>query len=762
MTAAAAVKVYFGGLSEAITEDKFRQLLSSQEAGVAETAAVTIKPGYAFAMYDSEELAKDAIAKFNGYVHNSLTMIAEVAKDSDKKRSLGSIRIVSVPTSETQKTLEPLLSKYGKVESIEFVALQEGEDRSVTVTYQSKEEAEEAVKQLNEVEFGSSEMSARMLTDAERSELKDASSQKKTMSTTGNGNANGSGGNNKKGSPTNQPSRNPSGSGQKGGNQHSQGGQRSVDFPLRILVQSEMVGAIIGRSGHKIREITQQSRARVDIHRKENLGMIEKAITIYGQPSNCSDACLQILKVMQEEARETGKPDDFPLKILAHNNLVGRIIGKQGATIKRIMEETETKITVSSINEINAFNVERVITVRGSCVQDMSKAEAEISSKLRAAYEGDIQVMAPQLAMYPNVHPAMMGYGIAAAAGGYAMRQNGGNANGGGGGNANGGSQVGGNNIPYYSNLNGNHGSNGQHGMDPNGGLANAMGGMAVRGGGGGGGGNIPAAAAAAAAAAAMQAAMMQQQQQEVCNIFIPSSSVGAVIGTKGTYIRQVIRMTGATIKIAPNDVHETPAPAAPTVNGDSSADASAAAPGPAVTSAASLLPPSNFGYRKVTIIGTSESQIKAQFCIFEKVHEDQYTAGNEVRWNLEVMVPSVHVGRIIGRSGANVRELQRKTGTMIKLPEEGVTKGEETPVLIMGPIHSVVSCQQRLREMTREAINTYNTVPTNATSQQHHYPAAPMNGGGGSNGGAAHDVTGGVVTSEASPPMHQPVEAAN
>ena len=35
-------------------------------------------------------------------------------------------------------------------------------------------------------------------------------------------------------------------------------------------------------------------RARVDIHRKENMGMVEKAITIYGQPTNCSDACLQV------------------------------------------------------------------------------------------------------------------------------------------------------------------------------------------------------------------------------------------------------------------------------------------------------------------------------------------------------------------------------------------------------------------------------------------------------------------------------------
>ena len=35
------------------------------------------------------------------------------------------------------------------------------------------------------------------------------------------------------------------------------------------------------------------------------------------------------MKVMQEEAKNTGKPEDMALKILAHNNLVGRIIGKQ-------------------------------------------------------------------------------------------------------------------------------------------------------------------------------------------------------------------------------------------------------------------------------------------------------------------------------------------------------------------------------------------------------------------------------------------------
>lgn len=82
---------------------------------------------------------------------------------------------------------------------------------------------------------------------------------------------------------------------------------RQTDFPLRLLVQSDMVGAIIGRQGSTIRQITQQSRARVDVHRKDNVGSLEKAITIYGNPDNCTNACKRILEVMQQEAQNTNK-----------------------------------------------------------------------------------------------------------------------------------------------------------------------------------------------------------------------------------------------------------------------------------------------------------------------------------------------------------------------------------------------------------------------------------------------------------------------
>ena len=52
---------------------------------------------------------------------------------------------------------------------------------------------------------------------------------------------------------------------------------------------------------------------------------------------------------MEEEAKNVGKPTEISLKILAHNNLIGRIIGKQGGTIKKIMEVL-TKIFIYVIH----------------------------------------------------------------------------------------------------------------------------------------------------------------------------------------------------------------------------------------------------------------------------------------------------------------------------------------------------------------------------------------------------------------------------
>lgn len=76
-------------------------------------------------------------------------------------------------------------------------------------------------------------------------------------------------------------------------------------------------------------------------------------------------------------------------------------------------------------------------------------------------------------------------------------------------------------------------------------------------------------------------------------------------------------------------------------------------------------------------------------------MREEGFVAGSDdVRLTVEIMVPSSQVGRIIGKGGQNVRELQRVTGSVIKLPEQGTSPQEdETTVHIIGPFFSVQVC---------------------------------------------------------------------
>lgn len=94
-------------------------------------------------------------------------------------------------------------------------------------------------------------------------------------------------------------------------------------------------------------------------------------------------------------------------------------------------------------------------------------------------------------------------------------------------------------------------------------------------------------------------------------------------------------------------------------------------------------------------VMGSSLNKVfcfKAQYLIFEKIREDGYGNGSDARLTVEVVIPSsqvflyllfyaifclttyfylLKVGRIIGKGGATVKELQRATNASIKLPEQ-------------------------------------------------------------------------------------------
>uniref|UniRef100_A0A8C3Y2X1 Insulin like growth factor 2 mRNA binding protein 2 n=1 Tax=Catharus ustulatus TaxID=91951 RepID=A0A8C3Y2X1_CATUS len=350
-------QLYIGNLSPAATAQDLRQLFGERQLPLP--GQVLLKSGYAFVDYPDQNWAIRAIETLSGKVelHGK---VMEVDYSVPKKLRSRKIQIRNIPPHLQWEVLDGLLAQYGTVENVEQVNT-DTETAVVNVTYATKEEAKVAIEKLSDHQFENYSFKISYIPDEEVSSP-----------------------------PPPQRSRRGGHSSRERGS--SPGGSqqpKQLEFPLRMLVPTQFVGAIIGKEGLTIKNLTKQTQSKVDIHRKENAGAAEKPITIHATPEGCSEACRMILDIMQKEADETKSAEEIPLKILAHNSLVGRLIGKEGRNLKKIEQDTGTKITISPLQDLTIYNPERTITVKGS-TEACSSAEVEIMKKLREAYESDV------------------------------------------------------------------------------------------------------------------------------------------------------------------------------------------------------------------------------------------------------------------------------------------------------------------------------------------------------------------------------------
>uniref|UniRef100_A0AAQ5Z3M1 RRM domain-containing protein n=1 Tax=Amphiprion ocellaris TaxID=80972 RepID=A0AAQ5Z3M1_AMPOC len=305
--------------------------------------------------------------------------------------------------------------------------------------------------------------------------------------------------------------------------------------------------------------------SRIDIHRKENAGAAEKPITIHSTPEGCSNACRTIMEIMQKEALDTKFTEEIPLKILAHNNFVGRLIGKEGRNLKKIEQDTGTKITISPLQDLTVYNPERTITVKG-LIEACAKAEEEMMKKIRESYESDMAAMNLQSNLIPGLNLNALGL------------------------------------FP-----------SGAPGMGPS-----------------------------------MSSVYTQQghPESETVHLFIPALAVGAIIGKQGQHIKQLSHFAGASIKIAPAEGMDAK-------------------------------------QRMVIIVGPPEAQFKAQCRIFGKLKEENFFGPKEeVKLEAHIKVPSFAAGRVIGKGGKTVNELQNLTCAEVVVPRDQ-TPDENDQVIV-------------------------------------------------------------------------------
>ncbi|XP_064930305.1 insulin-like growth factor 2 mRNA-binding protein 2 isoform X3 [Columba livia] len=596
-------KLYIGNLSPAATAEDLKQLFGERKLPLA--GQVLLKSGYAFVDYPDQNWAIRAIETLSGKVelHGK---VMEVDYSVPKKLRSRKIQIRNIPPHLQWEVLDGLLAQYGTVENVEQVNT-DTETAVVNVTYATKEEAKVAIEKLSGHQFENYSFKISYIPDEEVSS-----------------------------SPPPQRSRRGGHSSRERGSSPGGSSQpKQLEFPLRMLVPTQFVGAIIGKEGLTIKNLTKQTQSKVDIHRKENAGAAEKPITIHATPEGCSEACRMILDIMQKEADETKSAEEIPLKILAHNSLVGRLIGKEGRNLKKIEQDTGTKITISPLQDLTIYNPERTITVKGS-TEACSKAQVEIMKKLREAYENDVVAVNQQANLIPGLNlnalgifstglsmlPSTPGARGAAAA------------------------------TPYHPFASSSAYLSGLYGAPPGSAFPHQH--------------PLP--------------------EQEVVNLFIPTQAVGAIIGKKGQHIKQLARFAGASIKIAP-------------------------AEGPDASE------------RMVIITGPPEAQFKAQGRIFGKLKEENFfNPKEEVKLEAHIKVPSFAAGRVIGKGGKTVNELQNLTSAEVIVPRDQTPdENEEVIVKIIGHFFASQTAQRKIREIVQQVKQQEQKHAQGAPAAQQH-----------------------------------------
>ncbi|XP_062874796.1 insulin-like growth factor 2 mRNA-binding protein 1 isoform X2 [Trichomycterus rosablanca] len=321
--------------------------------------------------------------------------------------------------------------------------------------------------------------------------------------------------------------------------------------------------------------------------------VLDGLLAQYGTVENCEQvntesetAVVNVTYGTQDQARHA---DEVPLKILAHNNFVGRLIGKEGRNLKKVEQDTDTKITISPLQDLTLYNPERTITVKGA-IEACCLAEQEVMKKVREAYDNDIAAMNQQTHLIPGLNLGALGL------------------------------------FPPSSSMppppSGNPGVCAPYGS-------------------------------------------FGAPEQETVHVYIPAQAVGAIIGKKGQHIKQLSRFAGASIKIAPAEAPDSK-------------------------------------MRMVIVTGPPEAQFKAQGRIYGKLKEENFFGPKEeVKLETHIKVAAAAAGRVIGKGGKTVNELQNLTAAEVVVPREQTPDEQDQVIVkIIGHFYASQLAQRKIRDI--------------------------------------------------------------
>lgn len=171
-------------------------------------------------------------------------------------------------------------------------------------------------------------------------------------------------------------------------------GGRSIDLPcvLKILMPEALASGVIGKGGAVIKGIRESTGAKISLteHNEFFPGTDNRICTAQAHTEEAlNEVCVQVVGKLAECAQglaspsdSLGAPGELKLRTLLPRAAVGALIGKGGAAIKQLREQSGAKVSIADA-EGSGPAVDQVVTITGG-PKSVEYVMAEVNKHVQA------------------------------------------------------------------------------------------------------------------------------------------------------------------------------------------------------------------------------------------------------------------------------------------------------------------------------------------------------------------------------------------
>uniref|UniRef100_F1KY54 RNA-binding protein Nova-2 n=1 Tax=Ascaris suum TaxID=6253 RepID=F1KY54_ASCSU len=186
---------------------------------------------------------------------------------------------------------------------------------------------------------------------------------------------------------------------------------------VKILIPSAAVGAIIGKGGETMRSLKNESGCRLQMSKNQEVyhGTNERICLVKGKIASV----MKVVEVVMEKIKEKVDPNTpcdvydhkgvdrtKEMKLLVPNTSAGMVIGKSGARIKEIRDQTGANIQVypKAGSQEAKVSLERVITIAADDSDVLMNAIQRVLEKVAADPQHASAIEHKELEAFGGLH----------------------------------------------------------------------------------------------------------------------------------------------------------------------------------------------------------------------------------------------------------------------------------------------------------------------------------------------------------------------